>query len=516
MKSIQSVVVIATMGAALAGGQGLDPQTQADIARAQIGAAKALELIQSGKMQEDMARAQAEMSKAMEKFQWPDLREQMDRAGASLEFAKPLLDGFQFQFHPLGDMAFAPQQDFDRAREAQDRAREARDRAREAVDRAREAEDRNIEQYRDGIGNIDDHRYERAMDRFDRVIEAKWSRADGAYYWKAYALNKLGKRDEALAALAEIPKQFPQSHWINDAKALQVEIQQAKGAGASPESQSDEDLKILAINSLMNTEPDRAVPLLEKVINDPKNNLGIKGRALFVLSQVRSDKAREIVSQYAKGGSNPDLQIRAVGYLGAFRSKDSQQTLADVYASVSDVSVKRAVLRSMMTSRDAAHLFSAAKSEQNVDLRREAIRDLGLVRATTELAQLYSTETNADLKETIIESIWLSRDVDKLIDIAKNEKDARLRSDGIHRLGMMRDTKAADALAAMYASESDKTIRVQIMTALWQDGACKQLVDAIRAEKDTSLKAEGVRRLGQMQTKSCKEASDYLMEIINK
>ena len=64
------------------------------------------------------------------------------------------------------------------------------------------------------------------------MIEAKWSRNDGVFYWKAYALNKLGKRDEAQAALAEIPKQFPQSRWINDAKALQVEIQQAKGTGA--------------------------------------------------------------------------------------------------------------------------------------------------------------------------------------------------------------------------------------------------------------------------------------------
>ena len=75
---------------------------------------------------------------------------------------------------------------------------------------------------------------------------------------------------------AEIPKQFPQSRWINDAKALQVEIQQASGTAVSPESQSDEDLKLLAINSLMNSEPDRAIPLLEKVVNDPKNNLGIK------------------------------------------------------------------------------------------------------------------------------------------------------------------------------------------------------------------------------------------------
>jgi tetratricopeptide (TPR) repeat protein len=407
-------------------------------------------------------------------------------------------------------LAFVPQSVDDRVRDAQDRIREAQDRAREAEDRVREIDD----QYRDGTSLIDERRYERAVDRFDRVIERKSPRADGAYYWKAYALNKLGKRDEALAALAEIPKQFPQSRWINDAKALQVEIQQASGTAVPPEGQSDEDLKLLAINSLINSEPDRAIPLLEKVVNDPKNNLGIRARALFVLAQSRSDKARDIVAQYAKSGANPDLQLRAVSYLGAFRSQGSQQVLSDIYAANSDVSVRRAVLRGLMNSRDAAHLESVAKSEQNPDLRREAIRDLGMIRASSELAQLYSTESNADLKGTIIEAIWMARDSDKLTDLAKNEKDARLRGLAIQRLGLMHDPKASDALAAMYGGETDKTVKAQIVVALAQGGGCKQLVDTMRAEKDPGLRADGVRRLGMMH--GCKEATDYLMELISK
>jgi len=429
------------------------------------------------------------------------------------------LDLGSLQFQLNGIMAFAPQDDrvreaADRAREAADRAREAQERIRERLDRVRETDDRNSELYRQGTSAIDDRRYDRAVDRFDRVIDSKSPRADGAYYWKAYALNKLGKRDDALAALAEIPKQFPQSRWINDAKALQVEIQQASGAGASPESQSNEDLKLLAINALINSDADRALPLLEKVLNDPKNNLGLKARALFVLAQIRSDKARDIVEQYAKSGSNPDLQARAVTYLGAFRTNDSRQALSDIYSANNDPTVRRAVLRAMMIGRDAAHLAAVAKSESNVDLRREAIRDLGMVHASAELAQLYSSETNPDLKATIIEAIWLSRDTDKLIEIARNEKDATLRGGAIQRLGMIRDPKSADALAALYSAETDKGVKMQLVAALAQTGACKPLVAAVREEKDPGLKAEGVRRLGQM--RNCKEATDYLMELISK
>ena len=417
----------------------------------------------------------------------------------------------------ISGFAFAPQSpQVERAREQAERDQEARDRAREARDRVRETEDRNVELYRDGTNAVDEKRYERAIERFDRVIGAKWTRADGAYYWKAYALNKLGKRDEALAALAEIPKQFPQSRWINDAKALQTEIQQAAGRPVSPEAQSDEDLKLMALQALMNSgDADRALPAVEKLLNDPKTALSVKSRALFVLAQSRSDKARDVVAQYAKSGSNPDLQIRAVSYLGTYRGKDSQQTLADIYAANTDLSVRRAVLRGMMISRDSQHLFNAAKTEQNADLRREAIRGLGQMRASNELAQLYSSETNAELKETIVEAIWMSRNTDKLIEIAKSEKDPKIRGYAIQRLGMMRDNEAVPpALAAMYASETDKTIKLQIMRSLWMSGSCKQLVDALRTEKDQELKAQGVSSLSHL--KNCKEATDYLMELIAK
>src|SRR6266404_1712622 len=286
-------------------------------------------------------------------------------------------------------LAFFPYQQGDRAREQADRAREQADRAREAADRARESTDRNLDVYRQGTHYIDDREYDRAIRSMDRVIEAKGARADGALYWKAYALNKLGKRDEALATLAEIPKQYPQSRWINDAKALEVEVKQASGP-VSPDTIDDEEIKLVALNALMNSEPERALPLIEKVLNEPKNSPAVKKRALYVLAQSRSDRAREIVGQYAKNGSNPDLQLAAVDYLGTFRSKESRQTLADVYASVNDVSVKRSVLRSFMMSRDTEHLLNAAKTETNPDLRREAIRQLGNLQALSELAQLYS------------------------------------------------------------------------------------------------------------------------------
>ena len=175
---------------------------------------------------------------------------------------------------------------------------------------------------------------------------------------------------------------------------LKIEVQQSTGQPSHPESQPDEDLKMLAITGLMNSDPQRAMPLLEKVLNGPGTPKE-KSKALFVLAQNGSPQSREILARIASGQSNPDLQRKAVEYLGMFGGQESRQTLATIYASTSDVSVKRAILRSYMIGGDKEHLFAAAKSEKDASLRAEAIRQLGIVHAPEELRQLYATETSA-------------------------------------------------------------------------------------------------------------------------
>src|SRR5262249_3419488 len=68
---------------------------------------------------------------------------------------------------------------------------------------------------------IEEGRYERAVERFSRLIDLKSNRTDAALYWKAYAQNKLGQKTEALTTLADLEKTFADSRWIRDAKALE-------------------------------------------------------------------------------------------------------------------------------------------------------------------------------------------------------------------------------------------------------------------------------------------------------
>src|SRR5437879_9190653 len=151
---------------------------------------------------------------------------------------------------------------------------------------------------------------------------------DAALYWKAYAENRQGKRDAALATITDLKRRFPQSRWQKDASALEIEVKQSTGQAAKPADESDEELKRLAIQGLMNGGSEGALPLLEKVINgsgSPRE----KSKALFVLAQSGSPQAREILGKIARGQSNPELQRKAVEYLGLFGGSEARKTMAE-------------------------------------------------------------------------------------------------------------------------------------------------------------------------------------------
>ncbi len=422
-----------------------------------------------------------------------------------------------------GGVAQVREAERERARGAEERAREALEgrraeqgRAREALERRRaeltKEHTRSDASYQRGMRALDERQWDRAVELFGEIAKAGTSRADGAVYWKAYAQNKLGQRTEALATLQELAKTFPNSGWLNDAKALEAEVRQASGQPVAPETETDEELKLYALNSLANTDPERAVPLLEKIIQGsyaPK----LKERALFVLSQSGSPKAREILGQVARGKSNPDIQLKAIQYLGVMGKKENRQMLSEIYGSSSDANVKRAILRSFMAAGDRDHLLAAAKSEQVPELRREAIRLLGASGAQSELWQLYGSESSVEIKRAILQGLFTGGSSDRLTEVARSEKDPALRREAVRMLGLMRSSRTADVLSSIYASDSDLSIRKEILNALFIQGNAKALIDLGRKETDPSLKREIVQKLSVMKSK---EATDFMLEILNK
>jgi HEAT repeat protein len=364
--------------------------------------------------------------------------------------------------------------------------------------------------YQRGKQALDAHQWDQAIQSFELAVSHKGAVADAALYWKAYAQNRAGRRQEALSTLAQLRRAYPDSRWNNDAQALNIEVRAQTGSPVSPSVESDEELKLLAINSLMQSDPGMALPALQRVLASNSSDK-IKDRALFVLVQNQSPQAQQILKEVARGDRNPDLQLKAIQYMGMIGSSDSRQELAGLYHASTDDRVKRAILQGFMLSASRSLLFNAARTERNPELRHEAIRDLSLSGGVDELWQLYQSGTSPEDKKAILKSMFLSGHSGRLIEVARSEKDPGLRVAAIQSLGLMGNNGHADALVSIYKSGSDSEIRRAVLQALFLQGNGKALVDLARSEKDPERKAEIVK---QMSLVHSKEITDYMLEVL--
>ena len=291
----------------------------------------------------------------------------------------------------------------------------------------------------------------------------KGAHADAALYFKAYAQNKAGQRAEALATLAALTKDYPKSRYLQSAKQLDQEVRQSSGQPARPGDQSDEDLKLYAIAALQNSDPEQAVPLLEKVLQGTASPR-VKSKALFVLAQSNSPRARDLLKKIALGTSTPDLQNRAIDYLGTQCGTDTRAVLGEVYAGTTDVDVKRRVLRAFMVSGERDRLLSAAQTEQNPELRAEAVQQLGVMGAHDALWQLYQKETSVDVKKRIIQA-FVGGDADRRIELAKTEEPgASLTPSATWVPGIQEDRRRSQPI---YNTDKDPEVRRTVITGLF-------------------------------------------------
>ena len=374
---------------------------------------------------------------------------------------------------------------------------------------AEKANAREDELYASAKDNLDEGEYNDAIKQFDEVIKIHGRKADGALYWKAYALNKAGSKAQALTMIGELRKNYPKSNWLRDAGALEQEI---RGAAVNPENIPDEELKLLALQSLMNSDPEKAVPLLEKVVQgnySPK----LKDKALFVLSQSGSEKAQQILMALAKANNQPDLQKRAIRYMGMNGNGRNRAVLKEIYASSTDVGVKKTVFQAWLMCGCKDDVAALARTEKNPELRREAIRYLGMMGGRAELLEFYKNSPDAETREAAVGAMLLCGCAHELAEIVQTEKDPAVLDKAINTLGLVGGEESLATLAKLYGSQADIATKKKVINALFLHGAGKEMVALARKETNPELKKALIQKMSLM---SSPEITEYMMEILNK
>ncbi|GAA3746984.1 HEAT repeat domain-containing protein [Terriglobus aquaticus] len=282
--------------------------------------------------------------------------------------------------------------------------------------------------YTQGTQALDQQRWQDAITAFDKVAKAHDKRADAALYWKAYALNKLNRPNLVTATCNQLRGTYPRSTWNHDCTSLfaaaadpgiyaggtkgkcincihpQSPTEQNGvlhdedgtpiaitnrmhplgplsvhvGGSSSDAAGSDADLKMLALNSVLQRDPGQALPVIRTILTG-NGSPQLKQRALSTLAMSQSPDAQSLFRDVATGKVATTEQRQAIQMLGAFQGKRAGDTLADIYRNSSDHNLKRAALSGLFVAGDAPRMVDLARNEKDLQLKHDIVAQLALM-----------------------------------------------------------------------------------------------------------------------------------------
>ncbi len=142
--------------------------------------------------------------------------------------------------------------------------------------------------FAEGTRAINEGRWSDAVKIFAQVAGQNGAHADGALYWKAYAENKQGQSEQALSSCGQLRQAHAGSSWIDECGALEIEIRAKSGQNVQPRPQQDDDLRLLALNTLMQKDEKSALAEIDQILNSDASEK-LKQGALFIMREHHSD-----------------------------------------------------------------------------------------------------------------------------------------------------------------------------------------------------------------------------------
>jgi hypothetical protein len=143
--------------------------------------------------------------------------------------------------------------------------------------------------YADGVRAINAAKWSDAVAIFARVAAQGGSHAEGALYWKAYAENKQGQSASALDTCSALRRDHAASSWVEECGALEIEIHAKSGQPVPPKTEQSDELKLLALASLMQQDEKKALAQIDQILNSDESSEKLKQGAVFIMGQHHSD-----------------------------------------------------------------------------------------------------------------------------------------------------------------------------------------------------------------------------------
>jgi len=432
--------------------------------------------------------------------------------------------------------------------------------------------------YRAARQALNGSQYSRAAELFSSIRDRypRSTYVPNTYYWQAFALYRDGSDDALRAARAALRTQasrFPKATTRRDAEALLRRVQGAlarngdadaaasvteaaesvaptgpviaatppTGPGPGPiarpprgryrshdESCDDEDdIRIAAVNALLQMDADRAVPILKTILaRRDTGSTCLRRKAIFLVSQKRSSETSVILLNAVR--SDPDQEVREQGvfWLSQVPGEETVAALDSILRDPRtdpDIQDKAIFALSQHNSSRSGSILRAYAERRDApeEMREKAIFWLGQRKSPENaefLKSLFQKVENDDLKDKIIFSLSQMGGSDNyrwLMDIALNPKeDIEIRKKALFWAGQGHNVDVTD-LVKLYDSMNDREMREQLIFVYSQrreEAALDKLFQIGKNDPDRELRKKAIFWIGQSRSP---RAAQYLQELIN-
>ncbi|HEY7643158.1 MAG TPA: HEAT repeat domain-containing protein [Steroidobacteraceae bacterium] len=267
-----------------------------------------------------------------------------------------------------------------------------------------------------------------------------------------------------------------------------------------------EELALTAIEGLMSQPAERALPIIKKVLNGSQTTL-VKKRALFVLSQIDSPEAEEILLQTSRS-QDAALRREAIRNIGIGGHEKSLAALQEIYAA-GDADVKSQVLHAWMIAGRKQEVYQAAINAKSEDEAGDAIHMLSVMGAVDELRKL-GDRPNASNK--LVEAYAISGDLQSLRKIADSNKDVAVRAEAVRKIGIIGKDEARSALHEIYSRSTEKEIKDAALQGMLISGDDDSVLKLYQGATSADEKSRLLRTLTMMDSDAALRAIDAALE----
>jgi HEAT repeat protein len=403
--------------------------------------------------------------------------------------------------------------------------------------------------YRAARAALNRNDYRQAAELFRRIPRTfpRSVYAGDALYWEAFALYREGgsnNLERAEAALDDQADDFPRAATRGDANALRQRIRGARArAGDSNSAENvtraadsaaqgcaveddDDDVRVTALNALLQMDADRAVPILKQLLTRRDAcSQPLRKKAVFLVSQQRTPETEDILLNVARSDPSTEVRADAVFWLSQVPGEKSITLLEQILktASMEEEVLEKAVFAiSQHRSSRAGQILRdyAENAAAPTELREKAIFWLGQqnnAENAAYLRTLFTRLTDEELKEKVLFSISQRNDTDSdrwLVDVAMNEKEPiEVRKKALFWAGQGRASIAL--LSELYSRITNEELKEQLIFVYSQRNetvAVDKLLDIAKNETNRELRKKAIFWLSQSKDE---RVAKFLLDIIN-